>query len=282
MHEGIRIIAEAPVKHCRHTVGPTGTILDRIVDDTRLRVNFQRTIRPLPDVTEACRIYPRRVGFPFQKALSDDGLSFICEVKKASPSKGVIAREFPYVDIAREYERIGASAISVLTEPKYFKGSDRYLEEISENVGVPLLRKDFIIDEYQIYQAKLLGASAVLLIASILPDDSLENYRRLAESLGMSALVEAHNIDDVERSVSAGARIIGINNRDLRDFTVDIDNSVNLRPSIPDGIIAVSESGISTRDDVKKIRDAGFDAVLMGESFMRSKDRQSMIEAMRD
>lgn len=276
------MIAEAPVKHCRHTVGPTGTILDRIVDDTRLRVNFQRTIRPLPDVTEACRIYPRRVGFPFQKALSDDGLSFICEVKKASPSKGVIAREFPYVDIAREYERIGASAISVLTEPKYFKGSDRYLEEISENVGVPLLRKDFIIDEYQIYQAKLLGASAVLLIASILPDDSLENYRRLAESLGMSALVEAHNIDDVERSVSAGARIIGINNRDLRDFTVDIDNSVNLRPSIPDGIIAVSESGISTRDDVKKIRDAGFDAVLMGESFMRSKDRQSMIEAMRD
>lgn len=276
------MIAEAPVKHCRHTVGPTGTILDRIVDDTRLRVNFQRTIRPLPDVTEACRIYPRRIGFPFQKALSDDGLSFICEVKKASPSKGVIAREFPYVDIAREYERIGASAISVLTEPKYFKGSDRYLEEISENVGVPLLRKDFIIDEYQIYQAKLLGASAVLLIASILPDDSLENYRRLAESLGMSALVEAHNIDDVERSVSAGARIIGINNRDLRDFTVDIDNSVNLRPSIPDGIIAVSESGISTRDDVKKIMDAGFDAVLMGESFMRSKDRQSMIEAMRD
>lgn len=276
------MIAEAPVKHCRHTVGPTGTILDRIVDDTRLRVNFQRTIRPLPDVTEACRIYPRRIRFPFQKALSDDGLSFICEVKKASPSKGVIAKEFPYVDIAREYERIGASAISVLTEPKYFKGSDRYLEEISENVGVPLLRKDFIIDEYQIYQAKLLGASAVLLIASILPDDSLENYRRLAESLGMSALVEAHNIDDVERSVSAGARIIGINNRDLRDFTVDIDNSVNLRPSIPDGIIAVSESGISTRDNVKKIRDAGFDAVLMGESFMRSKDRQSMIEAMRD
>lgn len=276
------MITEARVKHYRHTVGPTGTILDRIVDDTRLRVNFQRTIRPLPDITEACRIYPRKVGFPFQKALSNDELSFICEVKRASPSKGIIAKEFPYVEIAREYEGIGASAISVLTEPKYFKGSDRYLEEISGNVGIPLLRKDFIIDEYQIYQAKLLGASAVLLIASILPDDSLENYRRLAESLGMSALVEAHNIDEVERSVSAGARIIGINNRDLRDFTVDINNSIDLRPSIPDDVIAVSESGISTPDDVKRIRDAGFDAVLMGESFMRSKDRQSMIGAMRD
>lgn len=275
------MIAEAPVKHYRHSVGTTGTILDRIVDDTRLRVNFQRTIRPLPDITEACRIFPRRVGFPFEKALSKKELSFICEVKKASPSKGIIAEDFPYVDIAKEYERIGASAISVLTEPKYFKGSDRYLEEISENVSVPLLRKDFIIDEYQIYQAKLLGASAVLLIASILPDDSLENYRRLAESLGMSALVEAHNAEEVERSVSSGARIIGINNRDLRDFTVDIGNSVNLRPMIPDNVVTVSESGISTPEDIGRIRDAGFDAVLMGESFVRSKDRLGMIEAMR-
>lgn len=275
------MIAEAPTKHLRHATGPTGTILDRIVDDTRLRVNFQRTIRPLPDITEACRIFPRRVGFPFEKALTADGISFICEVKRASPSKGMIAERFPYIDIAREYEEIGASAISVLTEPKYFKGSDRYLQEISENVSIPLLRKDFIIDEYQIYQAKLLGASAILLIAAILPDDSLENYRRLAESLGMSALVEAHNADEVERSVSAGARIIGINNRDLRDFTVDIGNSIGLRPLIPDDVVAVSESGLSKPEDIRRIGEAGFDAVLMGESFMRSGNRQEMIEAMR-
>ena len=281
MHEEMHMIAEAPTKHLRHATGPTGTILDRIVDDTRLRVNFQRTIRPLPDITEACRIFPRRVGFPFEKALTADGISFICEVKRASPSKGMIAERFPYIDIAREYEEIGASAISVLTEPKYFKGSDRYLQEISENVSIPLLRKDFIIDEYQIYQAKLLGASAILLIAAILPDDSLENYRRLAESLGMSALVEAHNADEVERSVSAGARIIGINNRDLRDFTVDIGNSIGLRPLIPDDVVAVSESGLSKPEDIRRIGEAGFDAVLMGESFMRSGNRQEMIEAMR-
>ena len=226
-------------------------------------------------------VRPRRTGFPLTRALEADGMSFICEVKKASPSKGVIAEDFPYLDIAMEYEDIGASAISVLTEPHFFKGSDRYLEEIADTVRTPILRKDFIIDEYQIYRAKEIGASAILLIAAILDDRQLSGYREIAESLGMSVLVETHDEREVQRAVSSGAGIIGVNNRDLRNFTVDIRNSLKLRELIPDDVITVSESGIRGKEDISRLRDAGFDAVLVGETFMRSTDKRATIEAMR-
>lgn len=258
-----------------------GTILDEIVEDTYRRVAFERTVRPMPEVMEGCRIRPRRTGFPFARALESEGMSFICEVKKASPSKGVISEDFPYLSIAQEYEAMGASAISVLTEPHFFKGSNRYLEDIADHVSVPVLRKDFVVDEYQIYQAKELGASAVLLIASVLKDTQLANFIDLTESLGMSALVETHDGTEIERAVSCGAGIIGINNRDLSTFTVDLGTSLRLRDRIPDGIVAVSESGISSADDVKLLSDAGFDAVLMGEAFMRSGDRKGLIGKLR-
>lgn len=257
------------------------TILDEIVADTRLRVNFDRTVRPIPDVIEGSRVRPRRTGFPFHRALEAEGMSFICEVKRASPSKGIISRDFPYLEIAKEYESMGASAISVLTEPRYFKGSNHYLEEIADTVRTPVLRKDFVIDEYQIYQARELGASAVLLIAAVLSDRQLHDYRCIAESLGMSALVEAHTREEVERSVSSGASIIGINNRDLATFEVDIGNSLRLRDAVPDGVVAVSESGISTPEDIARLTDAGFDAVLMGEAFMRCADRAGLMRGMR-
>ena len=257
------------------------TILDEIVSDTRLRVNFECTVRPLDEVREGCLVRPRRTGFPFERNLQADGMSFICEVKRASPSKGVISEDFPYLDIAREYESMGASAISVLTEPRHFRGEDRFLEEIADTVRTPVLRKDFVIDEYQIYRAREIGASAVLLIASILNDRQLADYRELSESLGMSALVEAHTRDEVERAVSSGASVIGINNRDLGTFEVDLGNSIRLRDSIPDDVVCVSESGISTADDIRRLTEAGFDAVLIGEAFMRSPDRRGLLEAMR-
>ena len=259
----------------------TSTILDEIVEDTYRRVAFERTVHPFPDVKEGCMVRPRRTGFPFTRALESDGMSFICEVKRASPSKGMISKDFPYLDIAREYEDIGASAISVLTEPHFFKGSERYLEEIADTVRTPILRKDFIIDEYQIYRAKEIGASAILLIAAILDDRQLSGYREIAESLGMSVLVETHDEREVQRAVSSGAGIIGVNNRDLRNFTVDIRNSLMLRELIPDDVITVSESGIRGKEDISRLRDVGFDAVLVGETFMRSTDKRATIEAMR-
>lgn len=257
------------------------TILDEIVEDTRRRVAFERTVRPFPDVIDGSRVRPRRTGFPFARNLEAEGMSFICEVKRASPSKGMIAEDFPYLEIAKEYEVAGASAISVLTEPHFFKGRDEYLEEIADSVSVPVLRKDFIIDEYQIYRAKEMGASAVLLIAAVLDDRKLEGFRILAESMGMDALVEAHNRDEVERAVSSGAGIIGVNNRDLSTFEVDIGNSLRLRDSIPDSVVAVSESGISSREDVGILSEAGYDALLVGEAFMRSPDKKAMLESLR-
>lgn len=257
------------------------TVLDSIVDDTRLRVNFERTVHPLPEVIEGSRIRPRRTGFPFRRSLEREGMSFICEVKRASPSKGMISPDFPYLDIARDYEAAGATAISVLTEPKRFKGRYEYLEEIADSVSTPVLMKDFVIDEYQVYHAKELGASAVLLIAAVLDDDLLANYRELAESLGMSALVEAHSREEVERAVSCGASVIGVNNRDLATFNVDLGTSIALRDAIPDDVIAVSESGIRSREDVRRVADAGYDAVLVGETLMRAPDRRAMLESLR-
>ena len=214
----------------------------------------------------------------FERALRQPGMSFICEVKKASPSKGIIAEDFPYVDIAKDYEAAGASAISCLTEPYWFLGSDVYLEEIAETVSVPVLRKDFTCSEYMIWQAKALGASAVLLICSVLDDVELREYHRLTEELHMSALVEAHDAGEIEQAKQAGARIIGVNNRNLKDFSVDIGHSARLRQLAGEDTVFVSESGIRGPEDMKALCENGTDAVLIGEMLMRSSDRQAALK----
>jgi len=213
--------------------------------------------------------------------LKKPGMSFICEVKKASPSKGLIAPDFPYLSIATDYEEAGAAAISCLTEPVYFKGNDHYLKKIADTVSIPVLRKDFTIDPYMIYQAKVLGASAVLLICAILDEKKLKAYQELAWSLGLSALVEAHDEEEIRMAASVGARIIGVNNRNLKDFTVDIDNSVRLRDRIPKDVIYVSESGIRTPEDVGRLYANGTDAVLIGETLMRSEDKKAELERLK-
>ena len=219
--------------------------------------------------------------FPFENALGQPGISFICEVKKASPSKGIIAEDFPWLEIAQEYDAAGAAAISVLTEPEYFLGSNQYLREISAAVSVPCLRKDFTVDPYQIYEAKYLGAQAVLLICALLDTETLVSYLTIADELDMSALVEIHDRAEAERAVQAGARIIGINNRNLKTFNVDIDASANLRECIPAGIISVAESGIQSPQEVNFLNALGFDAVLIGESLMKSADKKQFLKDLR-
>lgn len=218
--------------------------------------------------------------FPFMRNLEKEGIGFICEVKKASPSKGLIAEDFPYLQIAKDYEAAGAAAISVLTEPEYFLGRDEYLQEIASVVKIPVLRKDFTVDEYQIYEAKHLGASAVLLICALLDDSRLKQFLEVAHSLGLSALVETHDEEEVKRAIAAGARIIGVNNRDLKNFTVDIHNSVRLRQLVPAEIVFVSESGIKTPQDISVLRENGTNGVLIGETLMRSEDKAGMLEAL--
>ena len=221
-------------------------------------------------------------SFAFERSLkTGEGMHFICECKKASPSKGLIAAEFPYLQIAGDYEAAGASAISVLTEPKWFLGSDRYLKEISAHVGIPVLRKDFTVSPYMIYEAKLLGASAILLICAILGDSELREYFEIAEELGLSCLVEAHDGEEVRRARAAGARVIGVNNRNLKDFTVDIRNSLRLRELVPvEEAVFVAESGIQTAEDVQTLVDNGIQAVLIGESLMRAEDKRAMLRAL--
>ena len=221
-----------------------------------------------------------RTPHSFYQALKKPGMSYICEVKKASPSKGLIAPDFPYLDIAKEYKEAGAAAISCLTEPFYFQGSDKFLQEITEKVDIPVLRKDFTVDEYMIFQAAALGAAAVLLICAILSDEQLKSYRELAEELGMDALVEAHDEKEVERALASGARIIGVNNRDLKTFQVDMQNSIRLRKMAPENVIFVSESGIRTSEDIRKLYDNQVDAVLIGETLMRSSDKKAALEEL--
>ena len=220
-------------------------------------------------------------SFPFEKALQKPEISFICECKKASPSKGLIAPDFPYLQIAREYEAAGADCISVLTEPKWFLGSDRYLEEISAAVSIPCLRKDFTVDEYMIYEARLLGASAVLLICSILSVEQLREYIGICDELGLSSLVEAHNESEVQVALNAKARIIGVNNRNLKDFSVDTENSRRLRLLIPDSVLFVSESGVRNEDDIRKLAEIGADAVLVGETLMRAEEKKAKLDQLR-
>lgn len=256
-------------------------ILQEIAEKTRLRVADERSALPLTEIRKQAESMNPDTGFPFKRALAAPGLSFICEVKRASPSKGIIAEEFPYLRIAEEYEAAGADAISCLTEPYWFKGSDRYLSEIAAAVNIPVLRKDFTVDEYMIYQAKTLGAAAVLLICSILSREQLSEYLEIAHNLGLSALVEAHTEDEVRTAVSVGAGIIGVNNRDLKTFAVDIHNSAKLRKLVPKNILFVSESGIKTPSDVAALRENGTDAVLIGETLMRSPDKRAALEQLR-
>lgn len=262
-------------------------ILDEIAARTRLRTVEEQRQLPLEEVrtrAEELRRMELAKGdqaYRFERALAAPGISFICEVKKASPSKGIIAEEFPYLQIAEEYERAGAAAISCLTEPYWFLGKDAYLREITESVNIPVLRKDFTIDEYMIYQAKNLGASAILLICAILDDGQLLAWRELADELGMSALVEAHTEEEVERAVKAGARILGVNNRNLKTFEVDITRSRQLRSLAPEETLFVSESGIREPADIQALYENGTDAVLIGETLMRAKDKQAMLAHLR-
>ena len=248
-------------------------ILDKIVAATEKRVKEAKAKLPLLELQQQVEGMPITKDFPFERALQELDFNFICEVKKASPSKGIIAEDFPYLDIAKDYEMAGAAAISVLTEPDFFLGSPQYLQEIAATVHIPILRKDFIIDEYQIYEAKLWGASAILLIAAILDDETMARFHKLADSLGLSCLVEAHDETEVLRAVNIGARIIGVNNRNLKDFTVDVNNSIRLRNLVDDSVVFVSESGLDTAADIQRLRDNKIHAALMGESFMRSTDK---------
>lgn len=256
-------------------------ILDEIAEKTRERIRLEKRQLPPSEMRSMAERLPSDTGFPFQKALQAPGLSFICEIKKASPSKGLIAADFPYLDIAKEYERAGAAAISVLTEPFYFQGSDEYLRQVSGQVSIPVLRKDFTVDSYMIDQAKVLGASAVLLICAILDDGELAEYQAQARSLGLSALVEAHDEHEVERALRAGASIIGVNNRDLRTFQVNMETSVRLRSMVPKEIVFVSESGIRGPEDTRRLYENGTDAVLIGETLMRSPDKKKALEMLR-
>lgn len=256
-------------------------ILDEIAERTRKRVEEQKEKVSLKKIKERALSLNSETGFPFEKALQQKDIAFICEVKKASPSKGLIAPDFPYVDIAKEYEEAGAAAISVLTEPYYFQGSNEYLTEITQNVSIPVLRKDFTVDEYMIYEAKVIGASAVLLICAILDLDTLKRYLELAHSLGLSAIVEAHDEQEVKMALKSGAKIIGVNNRDLKTFTVDINNSARYRKMVPEDIIFISESGIKTAEDIQKLRENGTNAVLIGETFMRSPDKKKALHILR-
>mgnify|MGYP004457597403 FL=1 len=255
-------------------------ILEQLAAYARTRVEQAKAMRPLADVKAAALAQPKG-DFAFEKALGQPGVRFICECKRASPSKGLIAPVFPYLDIAKEYAAAGADAISVLTEPKWFLGSDEYLQQIAAAVPVPCLRKDFTVDEYMIYEAKLLGASAVLLICSLLDTETLHQYLGICDALGLSALVEAHDEQEIASAAAAGARVIGVNNRNLKNFTVDVTNSLALRQKAPPGVLFVAESGITSPSDVSALRAAGVDAVLVGEALMRAPDKAAALAALR-
>ena len=257
-------------------------MLDEIVEKTKLRIDEEKKIKSLDDLKAEVLSKEIEMDFPFKKALSEPDISIIAEVKRASPSKGLIAEDFDYVKIAKEYEEAGASAISVLTEPYFFLGSDDYLSDIAQNVSIPILRKDFVIDEYMIWQAKAFGASAILLIVSILDTVQLKKYLDLAHDLGLSAIVETHDASEISTAMIVGAEIIGVNNRNLNDFTVDIENSINLRRCVSGDVVFISESGIKTKEDVTRLKENNVDAVLIGETLMKSDDKKSMISELKN
>lgn len=256
-------------------------ILDELAAYAQQRVLADKQAHPLEELKQRCETVSSRTPFAFEQALRADALSFICEVKKASPSKGIIAPDFPYLDIAKQYEQAGADCISCLTEPKWFLGSDTIFTDIRAAVQTPMIRKDFTVDEYQIYQAKLMGADAVLLICAILDTQTIARYLGICETLGLTALVEAHDAKEIQSAVDAGARVIGVNNRNLKDFSVDFSNASRLRDLIPPESIYVAESGVSCAADVAALRSIGADAVLMGEVLMRAPDKTALLREMR-
>lgn len=261
------------------------TILDKLANYAKLRVSADKKAISLEEIKSMCLELmakkKEQEHFCFEKKLRRQGLSFICEVKKASPSKGIISNDFPYLEIAKEYEEAGADCISCLTEPKWFLGSDQIFSEIRATVQIPMIRKDFTVDEYQIYQAKLLGADAVLLILAILTKNQLQEYLSICETLGLTALVEAHNEAELTMAIAAGAKVLGVNNRNLKDFSIDTENSRRLRKLVPKNILFVSESGIQGPEDIHVLREIGVDAVLIGEAFMRSENKTAMLAMMR-
>ena len=263
--------------------GDRMSILNEIAARTKERIaeeKFKFPLRELISQQNSDLAKHAEEKISFLEALKKPGMSYICEVKKASPSKGLIAPDFPYLDIAKEYEKAGASAISCLTEPFYFQGADRYLQEISQAVNIPVLRKDFTVDEYMIYQAKAFGASAVLLICAILDNSQLKAFGELAQELGLDALVEAHDQWEVDRALNLGAKIVGVNNRNLHDFTVDMGNSIRLRNMAPADTVFVSESGIKTAEDIRILYENKVDAVLIGETLMRNPDKKAALGAL--
>lgn len=259
-------------------------ILDDIIAKQKTRIENEKKEKKeknIETLKQEVLPLPSSKNFFFENSLKSKDFAFICEIKKASPSKGVIVEDFPYMDIAQEYEKAGASAISVLTEPHFFKGNDKYLKDVADIVNIPVLRKDFIIDEYQIYQAKLIGADAVLLICAVLDESTLKNFINIATSLKLSCLVETHNEEEIKKALNCNAKIIGINNRDLKTFTVDINTSLKLRKFIPENKILISESGIKTAQDIKMLKDVGFNGALIGESMMLSKDKKQFLSELR-
>lgn len=255
-------------------------LLEQLSEHAKERVAQAKKNVSLQEMKRLAHNMPNGL-FSFEKALQKPGISFICECKKASPSKGLIAEDFPYVEIAKAYEDAGADAISVLTEPKWFLGRKEYLKEIAENVSIPCLRKDFTVDEYMIYEAKVFGASAVLLICSILTEKEITDYIRICDSLGLSALVEVHDEQEIRTALRAGARIIGVNNRNLKDFTVDTGNSKRLRSFVPKEVLFVAESGVKTGKEIEALQEAGVDAVLIGETLMKALDKKAKLQELR-
>ena len=258
------------------------TILDQLAAHARERVAAEQAELPLAALAHMCELRGPAQGHRFLEALRKPAMSFICEVKKASPSKGVIDPDFPYLEIARDYEKAGADCISCLTEPKWFLGSDQIFREIRGAVDTPMLRKDFTVDPYQLYQARLMGADCVLLICALLDTKTLEWYLTICHDLGLAALVEAHDEKEVASAVSAGAEIIGVNNRNLKDFSVNLDNAARLRDQIPPGVLYVAESGVHRPEDVSAVRSMGADGVLIGEVLMRARDKGAMLAAFRE
>ncbi len=257
-------------------------ILERIAADKRIQVEEEKKVISSERMEKMALTAKGGLSdFAFEDVLKKEGMSFICEVKKASPSKGVIAQDFPYIDIAKEYEQAGADCISVLTEPKYFLGCDQYLLEIRKEVKLPILRKDFTVDTYQIYQAKVIGADAVLLICSLMDIGFMKECIQICDTLGLTALVETHDEKEIQMAVNAGARVIGVNNRNLKDFTIDIQNSTRLRKAAPEGTVFVAESGIRTKEDVNTFKQEKVDAVLIGEILMRAEDKKQKLKELR-
>lgn len=270
-------------------------ILDKICETTKERIEKEKQKISLSEIRKLAENIKNNSNFDFEKAIGkkyknnkdskdnnkEKRINFICEIKKASPSKGIISESFDYIEIAKDYEKAEADAISCLTEPYYFMGSDNYLKEVKGIVNIPVLRKDFIIDEYMIYQSKNIRADAILLIVAVLDKYKLKDYFDIANESGLSSLIEVHNEEELEKAVNINARIIGVNNRDLKTFNVDINNSVRLRKLVPKNIIFVSESGIKDRSDIKILEENETDAVLIGERLMTKKDKIDEIKKLR-